>query len=366
MKKTFKKYFIPHEGNDHKPHFLHEWNALMLATLIVGIFLATSLGQYVVLQNSNQMAAVITSRVVELTNDDRTDNNLTKLAVNDTLVRVAQLKANDMADKSYFAHTSPEGKSPWHWFRQGGYNFRYAGENLAVHFSDSRAVQNAWMDSPTHRANILNDRFTEIGIATARGTYKGDATTFVVQVFGNPLGGTTAPTLITPTQPTNTQEETSAEDTNEEAQLQELQRQLQELQEQLATAGPTSVLGEESEVVLGATAEAQGLENETFMAVENTPDGLQEITPTLDVETVKVKDTVSLPQQVAASPNTTLKYIYLILGIIILIPLLGMIFIECKRHHLKHVGYGIMLLALIGLLLYISQTNLLFDQVRIL
>lgn len=135
---------------------------------------------------SPQIAAIVTAVLVNITNTDRAKESLSPLTVNPQLVAIAQMKANDMAEKGYFAHTSPEGVEPWHWFREGEYAYQYAGENLAVNFADSEEVSAAWMASPTHRENILDGRFTEIGIATAQGNYQGRTTTFVVQMFGTP------------------------------------------------------------------------------------------------------------------------------------------------------------------------------------
>lgn len=133
------------------------------------------------------VAAIIASVMVEITNIDRSQNGLAVLTINPTLGAVAEAKAHDMATKGYFAHTSPEGVTPWYWFKEGGYKFTYAGENLAVDFNESSSVVEAWMNSPTHRANLLGTQFTEIGIAVATGTYQGRPTTFVVQEFGTPI-----------------------------------------------------------------------------------------------------------------------------------------------------------------------------------
>ncbi|MEK7063693.1 MAG: CAP domain-containing protein [Patescibacteria group bacterium] len=135
------------------------------------------------------LAAVVASVLVEITNNDRSSSGLGTLALSPILTQVAEAKARDMAAKGYFAHTSPEGITPWHWFQQEEYKFVYAGENLAVDFSESPDVSRAWMNSPTHRANILGTQFSEIGIATAEGMYQGRPTTFVVQVFGTPAPG---------------------------------------------------------------------------------------------------------------------------------------------------------------------------------
>jgi hypothetical protein len=106
----------------------------------------------------------------------------------------AQEKENDMVANNYFAHTSPAGVTPWHWFMDVGYQFSYAGENLAVNFSDSQDVTAAWLNSPEHRANILNSHFTEIGIAVAEGSFEGRPATYVVELFGKPAD--VAPVLV--------------------------------------------------------------------------------------------------------------------------------------------------------------------------
>ena len=91
-----------------------------------------------------------------------------------------------MVKNGYFAHTSPSGLTPWYWFGNVGYDFTYAGENLAVNFSDSQDVTRAWLNSPEHRANIMDSNYTQIGIATAQGTYNGQSATYVVELFGSP------------------------------------------------------------------------------------------------------------------------------------------------------------------------------------
>lgn len=133
-----------------------------------------------------QLAAVIASRLQELTNLDRASSSVPALAVNPLLVRAAQEKANDMIQKGYFSHYAPDGTSPWRWFDSAGYKYQYAGENLAIFYNESEDVEKAWMLSASHRANILNARFAEFGIALARGTYKGYDATFVVEEFGTP------------------------------------------------------------------------------------------------------------------------------------------------------------------------------------
>src|ERR1700690_2719282 len=135
---------------------------------------------------SSAVSGVAATPLVELTNADRQANQLPPLAINASLQTVAQMKADDMAGKGYFAHVSPDGHSPWYWFQKVGYDYTFAGENLAVDFTDSIDVEKAWMNSTMHRGNILNSHFTEIGIATASGIYQGRVTTFVVEEFASP------------------------------------------------------------------------------------------------------------------------------------------------------------------------------------
>ena len=168
-----------------------------IIVVVIGLGVMSSAPQIVA--SAPNVAAVISSVLVELTNADRMTGGLGTLKVNPALVAIAQAKANDMAAKSYFAHTSPEGLTPWHWYKENNYKFVYAGENLAVDFSESSDVERAWMQSPTHRANIVGTQFTEIGIATAEGTYQGRPTTFVVQEFATPAPSEEVP--VAPAKP---------------------------------------------------------------------------------------------------------------------------------------------------------------------
>lgn len=149
-----------------------------------GAFLISS----TVIPSSMLYSLILPSVLAQDANRDRQTNSAPTLAVNPVLEQAAQLKANDMAQKSYFSHTSPAGVTPWYWLDRVGYRYQSAGENLAVDFLDASDVHTAWMNSPGHRANILNGVFTEIGIATARGMYHGNETTFVVEFFGSPRG----------------------------------------------------------------------------------------------------------------------------------------------------------------------------------
>ncbi|MDE2213473.1 MAG: hypothetical protein KGJ34_03045, partial [Patescibacteria group bacterium] len=178
------RWFIPSRHNDYHPHVFARWGLFILTVLIVGVegfLMANLISQQT---GVNFLAAVEPATVIALTNVQRQDNNLADLADNTKLDEAAQAKAEDMAAKGYFSHVSPDGKEPWSWILQYGYNYQYAGENLAVRFTDSADVVNAWMASPDHRANILKPVYQDIGVGVATGTYQGESAIYVVQFFG--------------------------------------------------------------------------------------------------------------------------------------------------------------------------------------
>jgi hypothetical protein len=124
--------------------------------------------------------------LVNLTNEARQEIGYSSLKENPILSQAAYLKAMDMLEKGYFSHYSPAGVSPWHWLQQAGYDYRLAGENLAVGFLESDQVHTAWMNSLSHKENILNGRYEEIGMAVVKGNFQGKETALVVQFFGTP------------------------------------------------------------------------------------------------------------------------------------------------------------------------------------
>ncbi|MDB5195303.1 MAG: hypothetical protein JWO84_487 [Parcubacteria group bacterium] len=304
-----------------------EFAALGAASVILLVFLASSLDGLLV--RSGQGAAVITSMLVDLANTDRGVNHVGELTISPTLTSIAQAKANDMAARGYFAHVSPEGHDPWYWFTQGGYLFSYAGENLAVDFSDSADVEQAWMNSPTHRANLLNGHFTEIGIATAVGTYQGHQTTFVVQEFGTPAHATQTAAITNVTSPTAPTDialaTTITPSPRPVARPLAIARATTTTGSATATPAIIQPAAPHATEVLGAAA--TGLSN---------PPAPQQLGLT------------ALWNVFAASPKTTLRYAYYLFGLLILIALVIETGIELRRHHMKHVFLAISLLVLMS------------------
>lgn len=154
---------------------------------IKNIILNTTIFILVVLFNFGFANAASSQEIVNLTNINRTKNGLEALNININLTNAAQAKANDMFKDNYFAHIAPDGTTPWDFIKGAGYEYSYAGENLAIGYTDDQELVTDWMNSPLHRANIMNDKFTEIGVAVVNGTYENENTDIVVQMFGNPL-----------------------------------------------------------------------------------------------------------------------------------------------------------------------------------
>ncbi|MBP9751442.1 MAG: hypothetical protein KBD19_01100 [Candidatus Moranbacteria bacterium] len=125
---------------------------------------------------------------VNLMNQERAERGLPGFTVNGTLAKAAQAKLSDMEKKNYFAHTSPEKLTPWSFIEAAGYDYRFAGENLAIHFKNPKSEHDAWMKSEKHCQNILDPRFREVGMAVGKVFFEGRETMLVVSMFGAKAG----------------------------------------------------------------------------------------------------------------------------------------------------------------------------------
>lgn len=181
IRKRFGKYALRGEGT----------LSLVLLVLVFELFAFASPAISFLQKKETIGAVVLPAVLANLTNAERTQQQLGVLKENELLTKAAQLKAEDMASKGYFAHTSPEGNSPWYWVRLVGYDYTHAGENLAVNFKNSEDVTRAWMNSPTHRDNIVRPVYTDMGTGIARGVYKGKEVDFIAQLYANPAKVTT-------------------------------------------------------------------------------------------------------------------------------------------------------------------------------
>lgn len=146
---------------------------------------------------SKESTAVLTKQgIIDETNLQRTTQgvDLLPLFENQRLNEAAMVKANDMFKNQYFEHVSPDGIGPADLVKNSGYDYIVTGENLILgNFKDEKELVQAWMDSPGHRANILNNRYTEIGVAIKKGTYQGESVWIGVQEFGLPMASCPEP-----------------------------------------------------------------------------------------------------------------------------------------------------------------------------
>ncbi|PIS38944.1 MAG: hypothetical protein COT34_01075 [Candidatus Nealsonbacteria bacterium CG08_land_8_20_14_0_20_43_11] len=175
--------FVPCLENHFRPRFLD--GRFLIYYLAVLVFLRlVSFSSLIYLPRTIFFADISNYVLTELTNKDRQALGLAVLKENPLLDQAAYQKAKDMLEKGYFSHKSPEGKSSWQWIKEVNYDYQYAGENLAIGFLDSEEVYQAWFSSPTHKTNLLNPRYSEIGIAVLKGDFQGSETYVVVQLFG--------------------------------------------------------------------------------------------------------------------------------------------------------------------------------------
>ena len=312
-----KRYFIPHDENNHKPQILQVRSVvfvLIVALAVEGFFWVSTTQ---LITRSRLFGVIVVNALIDGTNQNRTANNESALRVSPLLTAAAQQKANDMAASGYFAHTSPSGLTPWYWFEKVGYQFNYAGENLAVDFSDSQDVTNAWMNSPEHRANILDSDFTEIGMATAQGTYDGHPAVFVVELFGTPASGGPVETLAAATTKPKPVIVTSTPTFVA----------VKAVSTSLASASSSATSS-----VLAAVAQTNVPVTVGSLAKQNNP----------------IQSTVSNPRQI-------IDYVYLVIIALFALALILNIFIHIRIQHPQLILGGMVVILVAGLFIVVNQ-----------
>jgi len=183
--------FVPRHTNNFKAKLLH--HDFLTIYLACALMITAGVSHLQSTQGSilGYATDISPQKLIELTNRERESQGLGTLKKNDKLAVAAQKKAENMFEKDYWSHYGPAGETPWQFILSSGYQYEYAGENLAKNFLFSDGVVSAWMDSPTHRDNMLRKEYTDVGFAVANGVLNGEETTLVVQMFGTPLYPTT-------------------------------------------------------------------------------------------------------------------------------------------------------------------------------
>lgn len=182
----FIHHFIPHPEKKERAKFLSLKFFGMYIFLIVFLMGLFRIIPYFVPGVLGYASNINISDLLDHTNKAREKNNLDDLVLNESLSKAAYKKALDMFANDYWAHVSPSGTEPWDFIVAENYDYTYAGENLAKNFSSSSDVVKAWIESPSHRENLLSRNYKEVGFAVVNGTLNGFETTLVVQMFGQP------------------------------------------------------------------------------------------------------------------------------------------------------------------------------------
>jgi len=361
FKKHLKDYFIPHEENKYAPHGLQKASMVGMLFLVVLSFTATNALSLLWISSNWMVSTVLPSVIVDLTNDERGEDALLSLKRNALLDEAARLKAQDMTENEYFAHHSPQGISPWYWFGQVAYNFVYAGENLAIHFTDSGDVVEAWMDSPAHRANILNGNYTEIGVGTAEGSYEGHETVYVVQLFGTPAAAVAQ--SAAPAAPVQVAQGDEEEEEQTEAVLSESVTITEKVV--MVPAEPEPILvEEEAPQNTQETPEQNVVQNTTIMDMDVTNGGVIMYSDFISTSTGGIAalaeptetqkfDTAPFYMELATQPHKLLQISYVLIGLFVLCSLLLSIFIEIRKQQPRQIAYSVGLMAVMVCLFYI-------------
>jgi hypothetical protein len=177
-------FFLPHPENNYKAKTLQlDFLSIYLMLAIIICFSYKTIGGVNVLGFASDITV---EKLFQLTNQQRLKNNLPQLSYSEKLSTAALAKAKDMFKKDYWSHYAPDGTAPWDFILQADYQYEYAGENLAKNFLFSQGVIEAWMNSSSHRENILRPNYSEVGFAVVNGILNGEETTLVVQMFAKP------------------------------------------------------------------------------------------------------------------------------------------------------------------------------------
>jgi hypothetical protein len=202
-----KYYLIASEANDFRPWIMTPMALACFCMVVWGLRLFVPMGITIA------APGIDATDVMNRVNAERTNRFLPALITNPKLMAAAVIKSNDMLERNYFAHVDPDGNYIWPTIEAQGYKpYKTLGENLAMDFTDAKTMVEAWMNSPGHRANILNDKFEDQGMAAIFGEFTpGHDTIEATNLFGAlyKTAPTPAPTPVPqPTPPPTTSKPT--------------------------------------------------------------------------------------------------------------------------------------------------------------
>lgn len=180
-----KHWLLPHERNNHRPKIIHNSSLFFIVIFLFAISYFAHVIKVSYPEILGISYSISENDLLSQVNQQRQEKGLPALTLNAQLDDAARIKAADMFAKNYWAHFAPDGStSPWEFIKASGYNYQFAGENLAKGFTDSSSIVAAWMNSPSHRDNILSTRYRDVGFAIVPGSLQGEDTVLVVEMFG--------------------------------------------------------------------------------------------------------------------------------------------------------------------------------------
>lgn len=196
MPKKTKTSKVTVQPKRHGSHHRHSkqyrqvyWPFLPMLLIVLALGVTVTLLNFSsprrVLSYATEMSHI---SLLEATNKQRIAHKASTLTLNEKLNKAAQAKADDMAARNYWSHTTPDGREPWYFIDQAGYSYLKAGENLAYGFATSSNVVSGWMNSQTHRENLLDSSYSEVGFGIANAeNYQSDGKeTIVVAMYAKP------------------------------------------------------------------------------------------------------------------------------------------------------------------------------------
>ncbi len=184
-KQKLKHHFIPCDENEYTPHALRSKALIHYMGIIFLVKLIATATLFALYPSPAMLIENIPEKMIQLINNTRNEHQIHSVENNVILTRAASAKAKDMIQKSYFSHTTPDGKTPWEFIERSLYQYMAAGENLAMGFSSAETAHGAFLESESHRKIILNDRYNDVGIAGAYGIINGKESVVLVEFFGS-------------------------------------------------------------------------------------------------------------------------------------------------------------------------------------
>ncbi len=211
---ALRHWLFASRHNRFHPKLLEPFGLALVALTLLALPLTYNLTAAREMQVLGYATNVNIGDLHALSNAQRTGNGIGGLSLNGQLNQAAANKAAHMFANNYWAHVAPDGTSPWWFVSNAGYGYSTAGENLAKNFSTSGGVVNGWMNSPAHRANVLNGAFVDVGYGVMNGILLGEEVTLVVALYGAPVAAPApapapapaapAPAPAAPVAPSNT------------------------------------------------------------------------------------------------------------------------------------------------------------------